>query len=312
MMRDPVRDPVRDPMRKRQDGVQTMVMDGWTPTDDRATPQAALRRIARWDGMAAQYDDYRPSAPTLIPALLSQLAATSRPTLVVDLGSGTGLSTRLWAGRAGQVVGVEPNDEMRAQAERRLRQAAAGDEPDATAIRFVAGRSEQTGLPDACADIVTVAQALHWMEPVATLAEVARILRPGGVFAAYDYDWPFTVTWETEQLYNSFMERVWEVATARGVFVDPPGWKKSEHLERMRASGHFRQVKEMTLSDVRQGDAEAFIGLALSNVVVELLARGQVTAEEIGLAEFERAVRAALPEGPVPFYVSYCVRLALK
>jgi len=45
-----------------------------------------------------------------------------------------------------------------------------------------------TDLPDGCADIVTCSQSLHWMVPESTFAEVARILRPGGVFATYDYD----------------------------------------------------------------------------------------------------------------------------
>ncbi len=45
------------------------------------------------------------------------------------------------------------------------------------------------------AGIVTCAQSFHWMEPESTFIEVARILRPGGVFAAYDYDRPPTVHW---------------------------------------------------------------------------------------------------------------------
>ncbi|MGH7866895.1 MAG: class I SAM-dependent methyltransferase, partial [Candidatus Dormibacteraceae bacterium] len=45
-----------------------------------------------------------------------------------------------------------------------------------------------TGLPEACADVVTCVQAFHWMDPEIVLPEVARILRPGGVFAAVDYD----------------------------------------------------------------------------------------------------------------------------
>ncbi|HEY7850749.1 MAG TPA: class I SAM-dependent methyltransferase, partial [Ktedonobacterales bacterium] len=151
-------------------------------SDDRATEAAAQERIAHWSGVSASYDAHRLAAPAVLPALLTQLAEAPRPALVVDLGSGTGLSTLIWADVAQQVIGIEPNDEMRAQAERR----AAHARPDATHVRFSAVTAERTGLPDGCADIVTVAQAFHWMEPTATLAEVARILRRGGVFAAYD------------------------------------------------------------------------------------------------------------------------------
>src|SRR5690606_15398774 len=112
------------------------------------------------------------------------LAAVERPALVVDVGSGTGLSTRLWAGRADQVIGIEPGDDMRRQAEAQTA---------APSVRYQPGYSTATGLPDACADIVTVSQALHWMEPEPTFAEMARILRPGGVFAAFDCDWPPTM-----------------------------------------------------------------------------------------------------------------------
>lgn len=276
------------------------------PRDERMTSAATQRRIAHWSGVAATYDAHRPAAPAVLPALLTQLAEAPRPALVVDLGSGTGLSTLIWADVAREVIGVEPNDEMRAQAERR----AVRDLPAASHVRFIGASAEQTSLSDGCADIVTVSQAFHWMEPTATLAEVARILRRGGVFAAYDYDWPPLVTWEANALFHRFMDRVYRVATARGAEVGPAGWEKSGHLERMRASGHFRQVKEIALHNVEQGGAERFIGLAIS--MSPVLALGQVTPEEIDLAGYQQATRAALPATPMPWYISYHVRLGVK
>lgn len=50
--------------------------------------------------------------------------------------------------------------------------------------------ASNTGLAEESADIVSCSQSLHWMEPESTFAEAARILRPGGVFTAYDYKWP--------------------------------------------------------------------------------------------------------------------------
>lgn len=274
--------------------------------DDRATEAAAQRRIVHWNGVSATYDAHRPAAPAALAPLLTQLAEAPQPALVVDLGSGTGLSTLPWAGVARQVIGVEPNDEMRAQAERR----AARDLSGAAQVRFVAAPAERTGLPDACADIVTASQAFHWMEPTETLAEIARILRPGGVFAAYDYDWPPTITRESDEIFHSFMSRVFAVAEARGKVVGPAGWEKSGHLERIRASGHFRMVKEVALHNVEWGDAERFIALALS--MSSILASGDLTAEEVDLAAYQRAARQALPATPIPWYISYHVRLAVK
>ena len=68
-------------------------------------------------GFAADYDRYRPGPPSVLLELLPLLAGGGRPRLVVDLGSGTGLSTRPWAEVAEQVVGIEPNDAMRDHAE---------------------------------------------------------------------------------------------------------------------------------------------------------------------------------------------------
>src|SRR5690606_2279453 len=152
--------------------------------------------VGRWFGFADTYDRYRPQPPAAAADLLMRLAQTDRPALVVDLGAGTGLSTRLWAGRAAQVIGIEPNPDMRRRAEAQT---------DAPEITYREGVSTATGLPDACADIVVASQALHWMDPGPTFAEVARILRPEGVFAAIDCDWPPAVHWEAEIAYNACM-----------------------------------------------------------------------------------------------------------
>src|SRR5438093_4373845 len=64
------------------------------------------------DAFAQVYDAYRPVPPDDLLAILALVARTDRPQLVVDLGSGTGLSTRVWAERADEVVGVEPNPRM--------------------------------------------------------------------------------------------------------------------------------------------------------------------------------------------------------
>ncbi len=276
------------------------------PRDRRATAAAAKRRIAHWSGDAPTYDTHRPAAPAVLPALLTQLAEAPRPALVVDLGSGTGLSTLPWADVAQEVVGVEPNDEMRAQAERR----AARERPDAAHLRFIGATAQRTGLPDGCADIVTVSQALHWMEPTATFAEVARILRHGGVFAAYDTTFPPMVNWEAWRAFIDFMSRVDHIAATRGIRFRPEGWDKAGHLERMRASGQFRHVEEIAVHSVEQGDAERFIGLTIS--MSSLLATGAIPAEAIDLTAYEQAIHAALPAEPMPWYFSYHVRLGVR
>ena len=72
--------------------------------------------IARFTGFAALYNECRPGPPAVLGDLLRNLAHAARPSLVVDLGSGTGLSTRFWADQAEAVVGIEPTADMRNEA----------------------------------------------------------------------------------------------------------------------------------------------------------------------------------------------------
>ena len=148
-----------------------------------------------WTGKASSYDRVRPTPPPALLDLLTQLIGMPHPALVVDLGSGTGLSTAIWGERAERVIGIEPNADMRKEAIHNVE-----DHPYAAHIEYREGVAHQTGLPDGCADIVTAAQSFHWMEPTSTLAEIARILRPGGLFAAYDYDSPPAIHWELDRL----------------------------------------------------------------------------------------------------------------
>src|SRR5437763_12544657 len=100
------------------------------------------------EGFATRYDRYRPRPPRGLLDLLCRYARVERPTLVVDLGCGTGLSTRAWAGRAERVVGIEPNAAMLAAAE-----AAPG-------VEYRHAFAQETGLEDGCADVVTCSQSL--------------------------------------------------------------------------------------------------------------------------------------------------------
>ena len=244
----------------------------------------------RAPGFAEGYDESRPRPPAALLELLVRLVGIDVPGLVVDIGSGTGLSTTVWADRAREVVGVEPNPAMRRVAEARA----------PANVRYVDGFGHRTGLPESTADIVTCAQALHWMDVPATLDEVARVLRPGGVFAAYDYEWPPTVSREVELAFQPLL--------ASGAFLSHAEAKGS-HAERMRASGHFGVVKEIALHSLEEGDGARLVGLALTlGPVWRRLAEGS-SERDLGIDSLRAAARE-LP-GPVPWLFSYRVRLGL-
>lgn len=254
-------------------------------------------------GFADRYDRYRPTPPPALLDVLTQLAQTGRPDLVVDLGSGTGLSTAVWADRAHRVIGVEPNPGMRRTAEERNR---------VHNVTFHDAFAHQTGVPDDAADIVTCAQSFHWMEPEGTLAEVARMLRSGGVFAAYDYDWPPTVHWEVEEVFSACVARVRELERRHGGEGHMRQWAKSEHLARVRASGRFRYAKEILLHSAGSGTAEGLVGFARTlGQVTRMLDLGFSDAE-LGLDQLRQVAERALGDRGLPWYFSYRIRVGVK
>lgn len=92
--------------------------------------------------------------------------------VVADIGSGTGISSKLFLDNGNQVFGVEPNAQMRAAAEEYLERA-----PN---FHSIDGTSTATTLRIASLDFVIAAQAFHWFDPEPTRDEFKRILKPGG------------------------------------------------------------------------------------------------------------------------------------
>jgi SAM-dependent methyltransferase len=258
--------------------------------------------IDRFTGFADCYDDVRPQPPIAVTDLLAQLAGVERPSLVVDIGSGTGLSTRIWAGRADRVVGIEPNPDMRAEAERHT----------ASNVTYREGVSTATGLPDGCADIVTCVQSLHWMEPEPTFAEIARILRPGGVFAAIDCDWPPLVHCELDAAYAACSQQIEALQKQKGVDDTVKRWAKSEHLARIRDSGRFRYVREIAMHQIDSGNAKRFMGIKLSQGRVRDLMKSGVTQHEMGIDRLGEVAGRLLGDRTVPWYYTYRLRLGVK
>jgi ubiquinone/menaquinone biosynthesis C-methylase UbiE len=268
-------------------------------TDQRVVAE----NIEQLNGFTEDYDRYRPAVPSVIVDILTQLARIVRPKRVVDIGSGTGLSTRVWANRADEVIGIEPGDEMRLQAEKSAAKIAN--------IRYRKGDSAATGLPDGCADIVTISQALHWMEPTSTFAEIARLLRPGGVFAAIDNDWSVIVDWEAEQLDLAFDEHYEPLLQKYGYAENVRKWNKDGHLARMRDCGHFRYTREIVVHHVETGNADRLVGLALSGPVQTLIKNG-VSEDGLGLPAFRAEAHRILGDEPRSFYLTYRVRIGVK
>lgn len=126
----------------------------------------------RFSSRVANYVHYRPGYPPEIIGLLRNQCGLGAGSVVADIGSGTGILTRLFLENGNVVYGVEPNPDMRAAGEEALGQYA----------NFVSvnGRSEHTTLPARSINFVAAAQAAHWFDRVPTRAEFVRILEPAG------------------------------------------------------------------------------------------------------------------------------------
>mmetsp|Transcript_2368 Transcript_2368/g.7147 ORF Transcript_2368/g.7147 Transcript_2368/m.7147 type:complete len:275 (+) Transcript_2368:224-1048(+) len=152
-------------------------MDGGKP---------ARERQALFEGNASQsaaYAKHRPSPPQALFDAIATYAGPGAPTEVaLDVATGTGQATGGLATRYGRVIGL---DVSKAQ----LAEASSGENAKPN-VEFQEGTAESTGLPDSSVDLVTVAQALHWFDQPRAFAEFARVLKPGGVLAAWGYDLP--------------------------------------------------------------------------------------------------------------------------
>lgn len=250
-------------------------------------------------GFADRYDRFRPRPPRVLLELLCRVARVPGPELVVDLGCGTGLSTRAWSGIAQRVIGVEPNPAMLAAAE------------DAPGVEYRRAFAQQTGIADGAADIVTCSQSFHWMEAEPTLAEATRILRPGGVFAAYDYDLPPAVDPEVDAAFEAYLARRRDARAKRSIRQGTDRFAKHGHLERMRNSGRFGFCREVVLHSIEDGDAERVGGLARSLGLPIADSEDPVLESELRIGDLEAVAARVLGRRVVPFLLGYRIRLGV-
>ncbi len=264
--------------------------------------------IDRFSGFEEDYDRYRPKAPKAVVEMLTRYL-DGTPEQVADVGCGTGLSSFVWLGHAGQITGVEPNDDMRGKA---LEHAAGL--PAETPISFVKGYSDKLPFESGSVDLITCSQSFHWMEPVSTLREFARVLRPEGVFAAYDCDWPLPLHGTVEMAYERLIEQAEQIIADR-VPVQNHAVKrdKEKHLTQIRASGHFRFSREIVFSNTELCDAERYIGLAISQGGVQTVFRlgGTIQLNE-QLTEFRRLTEEYFAGRTLEVTFSYRMRLGIK
>jgi SAM-dependent methyltransferase len=126
----------------------------------------------RFSDRVEHYRRSRPGYPRELAIYLREELGLTPAAVVADVGSGTGLLTRLLLELGTRVLAIEPNASMRAAAERAL-----GGHPG---FESRDGTAEASGLAASSIDLVTAAQAFHWFDVELARREFQRILVPGG------------------------------------------------------------------------------------------------------------------------------------
>jgi SAM-dependent methyltransferase len=218
---------------------------------DSSTRQAHARSF----GPAADlYDRIRPRYPI---QAIRWILGDGRST-VVDLGAGTGILSRQLADLGYQVVPVEPDPGMRAKLDE------AGGAPAA-----VEGSAEAIPLPDAAVDAVVAGQAYHWFDHGKAHPEIARVLRPGGVFGP---------------LWNERDEKVAWVAALSEIFDERRGTEGAPQETVHPLGPLFAPVERASFRHSVTHTPETLVELARSRSFY-------LTAEPAGRAAVDAAIR---------------------
>ena len=131
-----------------------------------------MKSAERFSSRVENYVKYRPGYPAELLTFFRDEMGLTPDSILADVGSGTGISTKLFLENGNAVYAVEPNEAMRAAAEELL-----AEFPN---FHSRSGWAEETGLPDESVDFAVAAQAFHWFDPEKTREEFIRILKPGG------------------------------------------------------------------------------------------------------------------------------------
>jgi len=255
----------------------------------------------RFLGFADVYDKARPKCPEKVKELLLNYLG-SPPCLVVDMGCGTGLSTTIWSEVSSKVIGIEPSTDMLKIAKEKSL--------GLDNVAFISAFSDNTGLSNNCADVITCSQSFHWMNPEMTINEVSRILKRGGVFAVYDCDWPPVCNWEAELEYQKLFEKVKGIESIHPDIKDNfVKWDKDRHLANIKNSGMFRYVREIVFSNSENCNAQRFIAIALSQGGIQAIIKANINEINPYLTAFEKRILDIF--GNAEFKIDFCYRLRI-
>ncbi|MGC4947131.1 class I SAM-dependent methyltransferase [Streptomyces sp. DT224] len=246
-------------------------------------------RALSFDRAAAQYAAARPSYPDALFDAVEDIAGRPlRGARALDVGAGTGISTRRLLDRGARVVAVEPGPGMAAQLRRGL--------PDVPLVR---GDGNRLPFATASADLITYAQSWHWTEHARSAAEVRRVLRPGGTLALWWNVADTTVPWlaaQEERLLRFFGVGPEELGPRRSAAEDrdlPPDlaftYRRVPWTRRIPLTTHLDNLGSHSVFLTADDDAaRSFLAEERTRLLTEF---PDGTVEEAYVVELHAAVR---------------------
>ncbi len=240
----------------------------------------ALHPLATgFDGVAAAYERGRPEyAPAVVGAICAELAIPPGAP-VLDLAAGTGKLTRALLAAGLDVTAVEPQPQLR-----ELLAARVGAE------RVRDGLAEAIPLADGSVAAVTVADAFHWFDHARALAEIRRVLRPGGGLAVLNAipDWSGA----------SWAHEVGELLT--GLRPEHPGFDGAPWQESVRAAPGWGLPRELRITTQQPASPQRLVDYVGSVSWIAALPEAERTAV---LARVDAIVRAGETPAELPVHV---------
>ena len=239
----------------------------WLPAMESRIHDAAARGFSR---AVSEYERGRPGYPPEAVAILARELGLGSGRTVLDLAAGSGKFTRALVAAGADVVAVEPVDAMREALEASL-----------PGVRALAGTAEEIPLPDGAVDAVTVAQAFHWFDGERALAEIHRVLRPGGRLG---------LVWNWRDQSDPLMARLTELMEPyRGA---APGYASGEWRRAFEETTLFTPLADAHVPHPYETDGEGLVARVAS---VSFIADLPDDERERVLAR----ARELVPAGPV-------------
>ncbi len=212
-------------------------------SDELPEPPATVDRARSFGSVAAAYDRGRPSYPVEAVAWLTGGEAK----VVLELGAGTGKLTRQLVDQGHAVFATDPDEAMLALLRERV--------PEVSAKVATA---EDIPANDRSVDVVVVAQAFHWFDHEVALAEIARILKPGGHLA---------LVWNSRDERIPWVRKMGDILGRQDLDTS-----SSEHLVH---SDLFGFMEEATFKHWQEVNRESILDLARSRSSFAAMDDGQ-------------------------------------